>query len=65
MNILLSDYGTLILEVPDLKSLIKKVGFDTIYHEHRHYYSEKSINKILSKKGFKIFRIEKINYMAG
>ena len=65
VNILLSDYGTLILEVPDLKSLIKKVGFDTIYHEHRHYYSEKSINKILSKKGFKIFRIEKINYMAG
>ena len=40
VNILLSDYGTLILEVPDLKSLIKKVGFDTIYHEHRHYYSE-------------------------
>ena len=62
---LLKKEGTLILEVPDLKSLVKKVGFDTIYHEHRHYYSEKSINKILNKKGFKIIKLEKINYMAG
>ena len=33
------------------KGLVDKIGFDTIYHEHRHYYSEKSINKILKKKG--------------
>lgn len=65
VKVLLSEKGILILEVPDLKSLIEKVGFDTIYHEHRHYYSEKSIDKILSKKGLKIFKIEKINYMAG
>jgi len=64
-NNLLSENGTLILEVPDLNSLIEKVGFDTIYHEHRHYYSEKSINKILNKKGFNIIRLEKISYMAG
>jgi len=64
-NYLLNEKGTLILEVPDLKSLIQKVGFDTIYHEHRHYYSEKSINKILNKKDFKIIKLEKINYMAG
>ena len=36
---LLKKNGKLILEVPDLKSLISKMGFDTIYHEHRHYYS--------------------------
>ena len=65
VNHLLNEKGTLILEVPDLKSLVKKVGFDTIYHEHRHYYSEKSINKILTKKNFKIIKLEKINYMAG
>ena len=65
VNYLLDERGTLILEVPDLKSLINKVGFDTIYHEHRHYYSEKSINKIMNKKDFKIIKLEKINYMAG
>lgn len=63
-NVLKAD-GKLILEVPDLKSLVTKVGFDTIYHEHRHYYSEYSINKILNKVGFKIFKLEKIKYMSG
>lgn len=65
VNYLLKDDGVLILEVPDLNSLISKVGFDTIYHEHRHYYSEKSLNKILNQKKFYIFKIEKISYMAG
>ena len=43
---ILNNNGVLILEVPDLNSLIHKIGFDTIYHEHRNYFSEKSINKI-------------------
>jgi 2-polyprenyl-3-methyl-5-hydroxy-6-metoxy-1,4-benzoquinol methylase len=63
-NVLKPD-GVLILEVPDLESLIKKVGFDTIYHEHRHYYSANSIKKILNLKNFYIKKIVKINYMAG
>ena len=62
---LLKKNGQLILEVPDLKSLISKMGFDTIYHEHRHYYSENSIYKILTKQGFKLLKIEKIRYMSG
>jgi len=64
-HLLLKKNGVLILEVPDLKSLINKVGFDTIYHEHRHYYSEKSIYKVLSKEKFKIIKIDNIKYMAG
>jgi ubiquinone/menaquinone biosynthesis C-methylase UbiE len=64
-NKLLKNDGNLILEVPDLSSLIEKVGFDTIYHEHRHYFSENSINKILNKNGFYISEIKKINYMSG
>ena len=64
-NKLLKSNGNLILEVPDLSSLIKKIGFDTIYHEHRHYFSENSINKILNKNGFYIHNIKKINYMSG
>lgn len=64
-NKLLKSNGNLILEVPDLSSLIKKIGFDTIYHEHRHYFSENSINKILNKNGFYIRNIKKINYMSG
>ena len=62
---LLKNNGNLILEVPDLSLLIEKIGFDTIYHEHRHYFSENSINKILNKNGFYINDIKKINYMSG
>jgi SAM-dependent methyltransferase len=62
---ILKPSGILILEVPDLDSLIEQVGFDTIYHEHRHYYSKKSIAKILYLKNFKIEKICKINYMSG
>ena len=55
----------LILEVPDLNSLINKVGFDTIYHEHRHYYSQRSIYKVLARESFEIIKIDNIKYMAG
>jgi len=65
VNFLLNEKGTLILEVPDLKSLIKNVGFDTIYHEHRNYFTEMSLNKILFNNGFKIIKLERIRYMAG
>jgi SAM-dependent methyltransferase len=62
---LIKDDGELILEVPDLNSLIKSIGFDTIYHEHRHYFSESSIYHALKKHGLYCYKIEKINYMSG
>lgn len=62
---LIKNNGRLILEVPDLNSLIEKVGFDTIYHEHRHYFSENSLSKIFNKQGFSVLKIQKINYMSG
>ena len=62
---LIKNNGRLILEVPDLNSLIVKVGFDTIYHEHRHYFSENSLSKIFNKQGFSVLKIQKINYMSG
>ena len=44
--------GLIVIEVPDLESLINKVGFDTIYHEHRNYFSENSL--------YKLFKMQKI-----
>ena len=57
--------GLVVVEVPDLESLIKNVGFDTIYHEHRNYFSENSLHKLFRKNKIKIIKIEKINYMSG
>ena len=57
--------GKIILEVPDLESLFKGVGFDTIYHEHRNYFSIMSLLKIFEKANLEIFNFEYIDYMSG
>ena len=36
---ILKKNGNVVIEVPDLDSLIQNCGFDTIYHEHRQYFS--------------------------
>ena len=57
--------GLIVLEVPDLESLISESGFDTIYHEHRNYFSENSLHKLLHSQKIKIIKIERISYMSG
>ncbi len=64
-NQVLKNDGIIILEVPDLDSLINTCGFDTIYHEHRQYFSINSIKEILVKNNYKLLSFEKINYMSG
>ena len=64
-SVVLKDNGVIILEVPDLESLFRNCGFDTIYHEHRQYYSIDSLKKILIKNNYKLLSYEKIDYMSG
>ena len=59
MKRLIKDDGKLILEIPDLNSLINSIGFDTIYHEHRHYFSESSVYHALKKHGLYWYKIQK------
>jgi len=61
----LKNNGLIVLEVPDLDSLIDTCGFDTIYHEHRQYFSINSIKRILSKNNYTLLSFEKIQYMSG
>ncbi len=57
--------GVLVLEVPYLLDLVQKNAFDTIYHEHVHYFSVSSLEKILRKANLSISKIERIQYMGG
>ncbi len=57
--------GIFVLEVPYLLDLVMKNSFDTIYHEHVHYFSVSSLARILAKAGLSISRIERIDYMGG
>jgi len=61
----LSRDGVFVFEVPYLLDLIKGTAFDTIYHEHVHYYGVKPLAACLQRHGFSIFKIENIDYMCG
>jgi SAM-dependent methyltransferase len=61
----LSDSGIFVFEVPYLFDLVKSTAFDTIYHEHVHYYGVKPLAECLHKQGFSIYKVEKLDYMCG
>lgn len=52
--------GIITIEFPHLKNLIKKIQFDTIYHEHYFYFSLIALEKIFTKCNLKIFNVDKI-----
>lgn len=62
---LIKKNGIIILEFPDLDQLLKKISFDTIYHEHRNYYSKRSLIKVLRNVNLKIIKFENLEYMSG
>lgn len=57
--------GVFVFEVPYLMDLIKGTAFDTIYHEHVHYYGIKPLAACLKKHGFSIAKVENLDYMCG
>ena len=65
ISFLLNEKGTFVVEVHYLKSLIQNNQYDTIYHEHMRYYSLRSLEYLLSKKGFKGFHAKLIPSHGG
>ena len=61
----LSVSGSFVFEVPYLLDLIQRTAFDTIYHEHVHYYGVKPLAACLARHGFAIAKIERLEYMCG
>lgn len=57
--------GLFVFQVPYILPLLQKVYFETIYHEHVHYFSVHSISKLLANHGFYIDHIEESEYMCG
>ena len=65
INLLLSPTGSLVFEVPYLLDLVKDTSFDTIYHEHSHYFGIKPLSLRLGQSGLFIYKIERNRYMGG
>lgn len=61
----LSVRGIFVFEVPYLLDLVERTAFDTIYHEHVHYYGIKPLLTCFERQGFSIYKIERIEYMCG
>ena len=62
---LLSNKGTIVIEVQYLLNTLKDVTFDNIYHEHYNYWSLISLINFFKQYKVKIFKAEKINTHGG
>src|SRR3989338_11609201 len=63
---LLNNKGILIIQFSAyLLTLIQKVEFDTIYHEHFSYFSLFTLQKIFSAYNLEIFDVEELNIHGG
>jgi SAM-dependent methyltransferase len=65
IDILLEDEGTFIIEVPYLVDLLKKMEFDTVYHEHLSYFTVRPLVTLFERFGMKIFDVERIGIHGG
>jgi SAM-dependent methyltransferase len=62
---ILAPSGRFVFEVPYLLDLVQRTAFDTIYHEHVHYYGLRPLVRCLQIAGFSIYRVERLEYMCG
>ncbi len=65
IKILIGENGVFIFEVPYLVDLIKKLEFDTIYHEHLSYFSILPLLNLVNCFGLEIFDIRKQTVHGG
>jgi hypothetical protein len=65
IKILIGEQGIFIFEVPYLLDLVKKLEFDTIYHEHLSYFSILSVINLIERFNLEIFDIQKQSVHGG
>jgi len=65
VEIMLSNDGVFVFELPYWAETVKSGRFDQIYHEHITYFTVKSSFNLLSKAGLEIFDVEFVDYHGG
>ena len=56
---LLRDGGVAVVETPYVKDFSDRCEFDTIYHEHLHYFSVSALDRLFRRHGLKISHVER------
>lgn len=62
---MLKDDGLAVLEMHYVRDLIDKGQFDTIYHEHLCYFSVMALDRLFSRHGLFLNRVERIDIHGG
>jgi len=63
--LLLAADGCAVFETPDVRTMIDKTEFDTIYHEHLCYYSLHALSALFRKHGLSITDVERHDIHGG
>jgi SAM-dependent methyltransferase len=65
MRTLLKPKGIIVVEVPYVRNLLEQVEFDTIYHEHRCYFSVTALRRLFARNGLGIVHVEQLPIHGG
>lgn len=65
IRILLAPDGILVFEVAYLVDMITKTLFDTIYHEHLSYHSNKPLKRFLEAHGMEMIHVARVDSQGG
>ncbi len=62
---LIGEHGRLVTESPYVKDFLDELQFDTIYHEHLHYYSLTALDRLFWRHGLVIEDVEHLDIHGG
>ncbi|WP_078059033.1 NAD-dependent epimerase/dehydratase family protein [Tropicimonas marinistellae] len=65
MSALLRDDGHVVVEFPYVRDLVEKTEFDTIYHEHRCYFSATSAKNLFLRHGLHLNDVKRVPIHGG
>jgi novobiocin biosynthesis protein NovU/D-mycarose 3-C-methyltransferase len=62
---LLADDGLVTIEVPYVGTLLERLEYDTVYHEHLSYFSVRSLLHLCERVGLSAVRIDRLSVHGG
>jgi len=65
LSLLLSRQGRVVLEFPWAQEMVKKLEFDTIYHEHFFYFHAHALEPLFARHGLQMVRIDQLPIHGG
>ncbi|MCW5979512.1 MAG: class I SAM-dependent methyltransferase [Bryobacteraceae bacterium] len=62
---LLAEDGRVIIEVPEVREMIQRLEYDTVYHEHLCYFSATTLMRLCDAVGLKLARVDRMPVHGG